>query len=244
MPGLAHSSGYRYLQETKFTRADIRQHTRADINPTEPFKRYPEAKKIPLPRNWQPVEPDLVNLLQYRRSHRKYTSEPISSTDLAFLLWTAQGGTAKSDSHLLRTAPSAGALYPIETYVSVQNVIGIAPGLTHFDPANFQLDRLSGEHAGRAVSEAALGQNFLANAAAVFIWSTVFRRNMAKYGGRGMRYILMDVGHICQNLLLGAEALGLGACPVAAFFDDELNALLGLDGEEESVVYLAGVGKR
>jgi len=70
------------------------------------------------------------------------------------------------------------------------------------------------------------------------------RRNFAKYGHRGLRYVLMDAGHICQNMLLAAEALNLGACPVAAFYDDELNRLLNLDGEEESVVYLASVGSK
>ncbi len=93
-----------------------------------------------------------------------------------------------------------------------------------------------------ALPAAAIHQEFLARAAAVFCWSAVFRRNMSKYGDRGMRYICMDAGHICQNLLLAATALGRPACPVAAFFDDELNAILGVDGEEEGALYLAAVG--
>ncbi len=82
-------------------------------------------------------------------------------------------------------------------------------------------------------------QRFMARGAVIFIWSAVMRRNMAKYGHRGSRYILLDAGHICQNLLLAAEAIGRKACPVGAFFDDELNQLLGLDDEEETVLYLA-----
>ncbi|HFB83733.1 MAG TPA: SagB/ThcOx family dehydrogenase, partial [Thermodesulfatator sp.] len=81
-----------------------------------------------------------------------------------------------------------------------------------------------------------------ARAPVVFIWSAIARRTMSKYGSRGIRYIFMDVAHICQNLLLAAQALGLGACPVGAFFDDEVNQLLGLDGLEETVVYMAPVG--
>jgi SagB-type dehydrogenase family enzyme len=95
---------------------------------------------------------------------------------------------------------------------------------------------------GKDVARAALNQEFIAKGTVTFIWSAVFRRNMSKYGNRGVRYILMDVAHICQNLLLGAEHLGLAACPVAAFYDDELNALLQVDGQEESVLYLAVVG--
>jgi SagB-type dehydrogenase family enzyme len=126
----------------------------------------------------------------------------------------------------------------------VQNVETIDAGLFHFQPAEFSLDKLSGEFSGNKVAEAALGQSFLAQAGVIFIWSAILRRNFSKYGHRGMRYILMDAGHISQNLLLAAEALGLGACPVAAFYDDELNALLGLDGTEESVIYLAAVGTK
>ena len=95
---------------------------------------------------------------------------------------------------------------------------------------------------GKEVARAALDQGFIAKGAATFIWSAVFRRNMSKYGNRGGRYMLMDVAHICQNLLLAAEHLGLAACPVAAFYDDELNALLHVDGQEESALYLAVVG--
>ena len=92
------------------------------------------------------------------------------------------------------------------------------------------------------MAQAALDQSFIGQAAAVFIWSAMLRRNMAKYGQRGLRYICMDAGHICQNLLLAAGALGRQSCPVAAIYDDELGDLLGLDGVEESVIYLAPVG--
>ena len=160
------------------------------------------------------------------------------------LLWACQGITAMAGSFYFRTAPSAGALYPVETYLSVQNVETVDNGLYHFQPAEFCLEKLEMGKCGDKVAEAALGQSFLARAGAVFIWSAVLRRNFSKYGHRGMRYIMMDAGHICQNLLLAAEALGLGACPVAAFYDDEMNGLLELDGEQESVIYLAAVGNK
>ena len=89
---------------------------------------------------------------------------------------------------------------------------------------------------------ACLDQKFTAQAPVVFLWTGVFRRAMSKYGDRGMRYILLDAGHICQNLLLAAEAVGCGGCPIGAFYDNELNNLLQIGGEEESILYAASVG--
>jgi len=102
------------------------------------------------------------------------------------------------------------------------------------------LEELALGEFGEALAEASLSR---ARAPVVFVWSAIPRRTMSKYGNRGMRYVFMDVAHICQNVLLAAAAMGLGSCPVGAFFDDEVNELFGLDGVEESVVYLATVGQ-
>jgi SagB-type dehydrogenase family enzyme len=142
----------------------------------------------------------------------------------------------------LRTAPSAGALYPIETYLAVDAVDGLKPGLYHLNVFGFHLERLNGQTRARDIARAALDQSFIADASVVFIWSAILRRTMSKYGHRGIRYIFMDAGHICQNLLLAAQAMDLSACPVAALYENELNSLLGLDGEEETVIYIAPVG--
>ena len=160
------------------------------------------------------------------------------------MLWASQGITVQAGNYCFRTAPSGGALYPIETYISINNVKNIKPGLYDFDPLQFALEKLYETSPGKLIARAAFGQRFLADCNAVFIWSAIFRRNMSRYGNRGFRYILMDVAHICQNLLLAAEDLNLGACPVAAFNDDEMNDLLNLNEDEESVIYLAAVGKK
>jgi len=243
MDDLKKSLGYQYLQDTKFDRQTLRRKARLDIEPAPPYKQYVDAEKVTLPTDWD-MDRELRQTLQYRRSCRRFGESAISIKDLSVLLWASQGITGRAGNFFLRAAPSAGALYPVETYLSVQNVETIDGGLYHFQPAEFSLDKLSGEFSGNKVAEAALGQSFLAQAGVVFIWSAILRRNFSKYGHRGMRYILMDAGHISQNMLLAAEALGLGACPVAAFYDDELNALLGLDGTEESVIYMAAVGTR
>ena len=243
MDDLKNSLGYRYLQETKFDGQTLRRQQRLDIAPSETYKVYSEAEKVKLPTAWK-IERSLDEILQYRRSCRRYYEKPLSMNDLAVMLWASQGISGRAGSFYFRTAPSAGALYPVETYLSVQNVEGLAQGLYHFQPAEFTLEKLQEGFVGKKVAEAALGQNFMAKAGVVFIWSAILRRNFSKYGHRGLRYIMMDAGHVCQNLLLAAEGLELGACPVAAFYDDELNRLLGLDGQEESVIYLAAVGAK
>ena len=242
MPELKHSLARLYLEETRFDRATIRNRPRPHILPGEPFKRYPKAEKVLLPRKWDGEESNFWGLLQQRRSLRKYSPAPMDSTDIALLLWACQGVTAQAGQFYMRTAPSAGALYPIETYVAVNRVKGIEPGILHFDVKGFQLERLTEGPPGQEVANAALDQGFLARAHLIFIWTAIPRRTMAKYGHRGLRYIFLDAGHIAQNLCLAAEALGGGACPVAAFYDDEINALVGVDGKEETTVYMAGVG--
>ena len=243
MDDLNQSLGYKYCQETKFKRTTLLSRKRPMIAPAETFKEYSEAPKFSLPKiNFMEEESDLWQLLQKRRSLRKFSDKKMKSADLSLLLWASQGITAQAGHFMLRTAPSAGALYPIETYLTVQNVDQMPAGLFHFNIRAFQLEQLSTKPLARQVAESALDQNFIRRAGVTFIWSVVFRRNMSKYGHRGMRYVCLDAGHICQNLLLAAEALGLAACPVAAFYDDELNEILGLDHNEENVLYLAAVG--
>jgi SagB-type dehydrogenase family enzyme len=244
MPELRNCTGYTYLRETAHDRKKIKEFRRPVIAQVETFKKYPQAEKVALPRQWHLNEEKISPLLQNRRSLRRYSQDAIPLQDLAFMLWASQGITAVSGNYSFRTVPSGGALYPVETYLSVKSVEDLSPGLYHFDVENFGLDRLTNSDCSEAVASACLNQRFMANSAVTFLWSGVFRRCMNKYGNRGIRYILLDAGHICQSLLMAAEATGSGGCPVAAFFDDEVNSLLGLDPEEESVLYAASVGKK
>lgn len=244
MPGLRETLGYKYLQETKFDRETIFSRQRPQVNPAPLVKEYSGKEKILLQPEPGKRSDNIWQLLQQRRSERKYGDAFMNMQDLSLLLWACQGVTAQAGQHLLRTAPSAGALYPVETYVGIENVEDIKPGLFHYSIGGMSLVRLSDSPAGKQIAQAALDQGFMGRASVVFIWSAVLRRSISKYGHRGMRYIFMDVGHICQNLLLAAEALGFAACPVAAFYDEECNDLLGLDGEEESIIYIASVGRK
>ncbi len=209
-----------------------------------PVKEYPDRPRIPLPRAPDPplARASLGRALATRRSRREFTGGAISVEQLGALLWACQGVTERHGPYLLRTAPSAGALYPFETYVSVQAVEGLDPCLAHLNVHGFHLEVLASGHHGRAIALGALAQGFLERAAAVVLWTAVYPRAAWKYGDRALRYVGLDLGHVCQNLLLAAEALGLGGCPVAAFFDRPVNELLGVDGQEEFAYYLAAVG--
>jgi len=211
-------------------------------NPAEPFKAYAQNPRIKLEK---PAIPDgsLWQCLKHRRSRREYKREPISQKQLALLLWACQGVTSEIPGFFLRTAPSAGALYPIESYLVLNRVEQMEQGIYHWNILEQSLELLKPGDFSHQIEAAALGQDMCREAAAVFIWSAIFARSTYKYSDRGYRYVFMDAGHICQNLYLACEDLGLGCCGIGAFFDDEVDALLGLDSENEASVYLAAVGK-
>jgi len=237
--------GTAFLLHTRLDRDTIRSAGRPHDSAIEPFKSYPQAPTTALPRSsWQLSEARIMKLLQRRRSVRHFSVEPISLENLAFLLWAGQGVTARAGRHLLRTSPSAGARYPVETYVSVQRVDSLDPGLYHFNVQTFALELLTPGCQGARVAEAFLGQSFIDHAAVCLLWSAVTGRSTGKYGDRGMRYLLLDAAHICQNTLLAAEALDLAGCPAAAFYDREVNRLLAIDGIEETAVYGAAIGRK
>ena len=242
---LGNTKTLEYLKDTQFERDSIKSNNRQNLGKTDSFKTYPGTLKVLLPKaRWSLSEARIVPLLQNRRSLRAYSDEALDLNHLAFLLWSSQGLTAQAGKHYLRTAPSAGALYPIETYLSVQNVEGIASGLYHFDPVLFQLELLKDKDMKVDISRAFLDQTFMKNAAVNLIWTAIAARTMVKYGDRGGRYLLLEAAHICQNVLLAAEAMGCGSCPVAAFYDEEVNTLLNIDGIEETTLYAASIGKK
>ncbi|MCS7279334.1 MAG: SagB/ThcOx family dehydrogenase [Thermodesulfobacteriaceae bacterium] len=239
---LKQTIAYSYLKATNLSleRLGIRE---VSLSSAPRFKEYPEASKVKLSLGDYPKTKTFFEILEVRRSERDYRKKPISLREIAWLCYAVQGVTAVAGTYLLRTAPSAGALYPIETYLGINFSTDIKPGIYHLEVRTFSLELLKEGYFGKELANLALGQSFLATASVVFIWSAVLRRTLSKYGSRGLRYIFMDCAHICQNLLLASEALELKACPVGAFLDEDFNEFLGLDGEEESVIYLATVGK-
>jgi SagB-type dehydrogenase family enzyme len=234
---------FRYIQGTKYHRDKPLKNDLGSIPAVQSYKNYPESERFQLPPPDLNHQTNLWQCLAKRRSERDITSEPLSLDELSRLLWAAQGVTARAGIHLLRTAPSAGALYPFETYLYVDHVDDIPQGLYHFDVASFALEHLKEGSFSRNITTACLGQPVVRRAAVVFIWTAMMLRCMVKYRDRAMRYIPMDLGHVCQNVQLAATAMDLGSCPIGAFFDDDINRLLDIDGEDETVLYLIAVGK-
>lgn len=181
----------------------------------------------------------LERALAERRSVREYERGALSVAQVAQLLWAAQGETQLD----ARTAPSAGALYPLELYLVAGEIRDLAPGLYQYDPGKHRLLPAASGDRRRGLSDAALAQECVAEAAAVFVFTVVERRTTRKYGPRGVRYAHIEVGHAAQNLALQATALGLGTVTVGAFDDDAVAHLLQLP-EGEAPLYLMPVGLR
>lgn len=193
------------------------------------------GEELPLPSPSLDGALSLEAALSNRRSIRQYTDQPLAWEAIAQLLWSAQG---VSDPSNKRTAPSAGALYPLELYVAT------AEGLFHYQPVRHTVLVAGEEDLRPALHRAALQQSAVLQAPAVFVIAAVYARTAVKYGlERSPRYVHMEVGHAAQNLLLQATALGLGAVPIGAFYDDQVRQALRLPGDH-APLYLIPVGHR
>ena len=232
-----------YVQGTKYHRNRPVMDDLGSIPSPSSYKNYPDAERIQLSEPDLTQTADLWQCLAGRRSERNTTPDPLSLGELSKLMWGTQGITARAGTHLLRTAPSAGALYPFETYLYVDKVEEVPKGIYHFNVADFALECIKAGDFNQAFTAAGLGQPVVRRAAVVIIWTAMMLRCMTKYRDRAMRYIPMDMGHVCQNVQLAATAMGFGSCPIGAFYDDDFNELLGVDGQEEAVLYLITVGK-
>jgi SagB-type dehydrogenase family enzyme len=234
--------GDQFQQETKYQPDKMPAHRLAwEARPTL-YKDYPAAAKVELP-SFEPSQPmALDQALRQRKSIRDFQDRPISLGQLSYLLWASSGIQRVEDGYEFRTAPSAGALYPIETYVVAHNVKALEPGVYHYGIKAHQLEQLQQRDFRRPIAAAALGQPTCATAAAVFVWSAIFKRCKWKYGQRAYRYIYLDAGHIAENLALAAVSINLGTCEIGALFDDHVNAIVGIDGIEESVICMAVLG--
>jgi SagB-type dehydrogenase family enzyme len=239
---VADGVGDRFQQETKY-------------HPGKPFgsgpdwaarpeahKEYPQARSIALPLPEAGRKTPLDEALRARRSVREYASRPITLDQLSYLVWAADGIQREEHGCEFRTAPSAGALYPIETYLVANRVEGLESGVYHYDVREHALDPIRKGDFSAQTAQAALGQEMCAGAPVVFVWSAVFQRSRWKYAQRAYRYVYLDAGHIAENLALAAVSLGLGSCQIGALLDDEVNRIIEVDGVEESVVYMTCVG--
>lgn len=243
MKSTSEGIGDRYHRETKYSRDSLGGPNASAPPAAEPFTCYNDAVlKIPLPDSLSFPAADFWKVLTARRSQRDFSNETLSFENFLLLLFAVQGVTDRSHGCLFRTVPSAGALYPVETYVVPRCIASLDPGIYHLNVLHNCLELLRRGSFERALTDAALGQSMIAEAALTFVWTAVVNRSKRKYRERAYRYIYMDAGHIGQNLYLSATALGLGCCTIGAFFDDQVNAILGLDGFQETAIYMGVVG--
>ncbi|MBS3938543.1 MAG: SagB/ThcOx family dehydrogenase [Peptococcaceae bacterium] len=239
--------GREFMENTKYQYA--KESDQMKELPQPPLERAAPIglKRIPLaPVNKATLgKIDLLAAIEARYSLRKYSEAPLTLEELGFLLWTTQGvKKVTSRPATLRTVPSAGARHCFETYLLVNRVVGLSPGLYLYRAIEHELVLWAeGSQYGAELSEACLQQPFVGTSAVTFFWAADAYRMEWRYGERGYRYLHLDAGHVCQNLYLAATALQAGVCAIAAFNDDAVNKIFNLDGENDFVVYIATVGR-
>lgn len=218
--------------------------------PTPPIEKIcqNDSKRIDLPGPdlWKNILPtDLTMAIGNRKSRRVYTRQSLSLEELAYLLWCTQGMRGEvTQGHAYRNVPSAGCRHALETYLAILNVDGLDSGMYRYLPLSHQLVfEFSDDMLSEKMIIAALGQPYPGKCAATFIWVAIPYRMEWRYGLAAHKVIAIDAGHVCQNLYLACEAINAGTCAIAAYDQEELDELLGLDGEDEFAIYIASVGK-
>lgn len=214
------------------------------IKKPENLKKYNQENVIDLPDF---CDNDLTKslikeILNSRRSRRKYNDDYFNKKELSYLLWAIQGTTG--DNINLRTVPSGGAVHPFETYIYLNKVKDLKEGLYRYLPDRHSIVYLKTEKDAKSkIIKAANNQKFVGDAAIVFFWTVIPERGEWKYGVLTHKLAAIDVGHVCQNLYLSVESIGAGMCAVDAYDQKEADNLLDVDGNDEFVIYMAPIGK-
>ena len=236
--------GESFQSFTKYNRESIKNQPMNLGDKIGAYKSYPDAAKVALPEPIKSGGKPYWDLVARRRTQRKFPDGKIGSDKLSQLLWASQGITGRVRDYELRSAPSAGALYPVETYVVINKVEGIEAGLYHYDVREHALELLEKGELGEKLMHAGLMQPVIGNSAVTLVWTAMIKRARWKYGQRAYRYVYLDAGHIAQNVSMAAEGLDMGSCLIGAFFDDEVNDVLKVDGQDETVIYMCATGPR
>ena len=241
-------AGREFMEKTKHMSVEQSDQQRGLPQPPLEIPPAPGLPLIDLPRPEDLSIPplDLRVAIDRRRTISNYAHKSLTLEELAFLLWCTQGIHQTSGTFwTIRTVPSAGARHAFETYLLVNDVEGLKPGLYRYLALSHRLQQVDPDPAvAHRICDACLDQQFILRSGVTFIWTAVPYRMTWRYGERGYRDLHLDTGHVCQNLYLAAEAVGCGVCAISAFEDDIINGLLGIDGSDRFVIYLATVGKK
>jgi SagB-type dehydrogenase family enzyme len=241
-------TGHTFMEKTRYENLSASDQTQGLPAPPLEKSAPQDSRTIPLPGSMDiKVQPlDIRTAIEQRRSIRHYARDPLTIEELAYLCWCTQGiVNVKTPYYTLRNVPSAGGRHAFETYLLINRVEGIKPGLYRYLAFSHQIvvvDLTPGMTA--RVMAACLGQAFVQSSAVTFIWSAIIYRMAWRYSERAYRLVHLDAGHVCQNLYLAAEQIGCGTCAIGAFDDQQMADALGIDGEEEFVLYCATVGKK
>ncbi|KUP21545.1 SagB/ThcOx family dehydrogenase [Paenibacillus sp. DMB5] len=249
----------RYEQQRQFLKSNFHEfkHIKTDkikgvAQPpvVKPFD--PDSQIIDLPKVSRDVlsKENMFDCIDQRRSTRFYSAEKLSLEELSYLLWATQGITGMNKNGLtLRTVPCSGATHTFETYLLIMRVEGVQEGIYRYMPSEhkllfmFELEQME-QQVDAITLDQPFVPNFARKAAVLFAWSTTPYRSEWKYDISAHKKILIDVGHVCQNLYLSSESIGAGACAIGIYDQKLIDEILGLDGEEEFVIYLGAVGKK
>jgi SagB-type dehydrogenase family enzyme len=236
--------GETFQEETKYFRNKMLSSFLNWSKKPDAYKEYQgltEITELPDPSPF-PLQ-EIWTFISLRRSRRNFIDRPLTQKQISLLLWATQGITFRTNFFEFRATPSAGGLFPIETYLVINHVENLASGIYHYKVKEHALEKLKEDkYYPFQLASAALNQDLIAQCGVTFIWTAVIPRTKWKYRERCYRYIYLDAGHIGENLYLAAEALGLGCCTIGAFYDEEINQLIGIDGIDETVVYLGVIG--
>jgi SagB-type dehydrogenase family enzyme len=236
--------GEAFVELTKYHRNYMAPHITSKEREPQ-YKEYRDVKQYVLPTpNTKNMTPAFESII-HRRSIRDYTAEELKPHHLSKILWAAQGITGKVKGTELRAVGSAGALHPIETYVVINRAGDLPHGLYHYNVRAHSLDLLIQDQFQTGLVNACMGQEFIGQAPVCFIWTGVFNRVSWRFAQRAYRYVYLECGQILQNATIACQAMDIGCCEIGAFYDDEINLLLGLEGTEETAICImsAGVAK-
>ncbi len=242
-------NGYEFVELTKYR--NLSEPDQAKGLPQPPYEIPLEAGHsmidLPKPEDIDLGNYDLRKAIEIRRSLRRYTEDSLSLEELSYLLWLTQGVKSIDEKRHVtwRTVPSAGCRHPFETYLSINRVEGLEPGLYRFAALEHKLVPLRLDASfNDELTSACEGQRQVRTSAVTFIWAAVPERTTWRYSERSYRYLYLDAGHVCQNLHLAAESIGCGICAIGAYDDDAADALMGFNPPEMFVIYLASLGRR
>jgi SagB-type dehydrogenase family enzyme len=241
-------TGRTFMEQTRYEHLTVSDQTQGLPAPPLEKAAPQDARTIPLPQPADITVPplDLRTAIERRRSVRHYARDPLTIEELAYLCWCTQGIVdVKAPFYTLRNVPSAGGRHALETYLLINRVSGIQPGLYRYLAFSHSLTAIDTTRGiSDTIMSACLGQAFVRSSAVSFIWSAVIYRMAWRYSERAYRLVHLDAGHACQNLYLAAGQIGCGACAIGAFDDQQIADALKIDGEEEFALYCATVGRK